>query len=320
MKIGTNITATIAANSLARNERAVAQSMQRLSTGAKINSAADDAAGLAMVDRMTAQSKGLSQAVQNTNDAIGMIQTADGAISGVAEMLQRMRELSVQAVSDTNTARDRQALDLEYQALKSEITRVFNQTQWNGRNLLDGSHFGATTSFQVGANVSQTIDMSMGAFSTATLGRTTKYGSHLSVAPASVEVSQPTSSYVTTNDTTGSWTQRGADIDGEAAGDESGWSTVMSNDGNTISISAPRNDGAGDDSGHVRILFDWDGSAWVQRGLDIDGEAKTFTNGDFASASVSVNGNVASIDGWDIHLEQVKLGSLGASGPSTVAG
>jgi flagellin-like hook-associated protein FlgL len=319
LKIGTNITATIAANSLARNERAVAQSMQRLSTGVKINSAADDAAGLAMVDRMTAQSKGLSQAAQNANDAIGMIQTADGAIGGVAEMLQRMRELSVQAVSDTNTARDRQALDLEYQALKSEITRVFNQTQWNGQNLLDGSHFGATTSFQVGANVSQTIDMSMGAFSTATLGRTTNYGSHLSVAPASVEVSQPTSSYVTTNDTTGSWTQRGADIDGEAAGDESGWSTVMSNDGNTITISAPRNDGAGTDSGHIRV-FDWNGSAWVQRGPDIDGESKTFTNGDFSSSSVSVNGNVASIDGWDIHLEQVKLGSLGASGPSTVAG
>ena len=319
MKIGTNITATIAATSLAKNERAMAQSMQRLSTGVKINSAADDAAGLAMVDRMTAQSKGLSQAVQNANDAIGMIQTADGAISGVTDMLQRMRELSVQAVSDTNTASDRQALDLEYQALKSEVTRIFSQTQWNGENLLDGSHFGATTSFQVGANVSQTIEMSLGAFSTATLGRTTNYGSHLSAAPASVEVSQPTSSYVTTNDTTGSWTQRGADIDGEAVGDESGWSTVMSNDGNTITISAPRNDGAGADSGHIRI-FDWSGSSWVQRGLDIDGEAKTFTNGDFSSSSVSVNGNVASIDGWDIHLEQVKLGSLGATGPSTVAG
>ena len=297
----------------------MAQSMQRLSTGLKINSAADDAAGLAMVDRMTAQSKGLSQAVQNANDAIGMIQTADGAISGVTEMLQRMRELSVQAVGDTNTAKDRQALDLEYQALKSELGRVFSQTQWNGENLLDGSHFGATTSFQVGANLSQTIDMSLGVFSTATLGRTTNYGSHLSAAPASIEVSQPTSSYVTTNDTTGTWTQRGTDIDGEATGDESGWSTVMSNDGNTVTISAPRNDGAGADSGHVRI-FDWNGSAWVQRGLDIDGEAKTFTNGDFSSSSVSVNGNVASIDGWDIHLEQVKLGSLGATGPSTVAG
>ena len=124
---------------------------------------------------------------------------------------------------------------------------------------------------------------------------------------------------MTTNDTTGTWTQRGSDIDGEAAADESGWSTVMSNDGNTITISAPRNDGAGADSGHIRI-FDWSGSNWVQRGQDIDGEAKTFTNGDFSSSTVSVNGNVASIDGWDIYLEQLKLGSLGATGPSNVAG
>ena len=319
MKIDTNITATIAATSLAKNERAMAQSMQRLSTGLKINSAADNAAGLAMVDRMTAQSRGLSQAVQNANDAIGMIQTAEGAISGVTGMLQRMRELSVQAVSDSNTTRDRAALDLEYQALKSELSRVFSQTQWNGENLLDGSYFGDSTSFQVGANASQTIDVSLGALSTATLGRTTNYGSHLSESPTTEQVAQPTSSYVTTNDTTGTWTQRGADIDGEATGDESGWSTVMSNDGNTITISAPRNDGAGTDSGHVRV-FDWNGSAWVQRGQDIDGESKTFTNGDFSSSSVSVSGNVASIDGWDIHLEQVKLGSLGATGPSTVAG
>ncbi|MGB2359957.1 MAG: flagellar biosynthesis protein FliC, partial [Porticoccaceae bacterium] len=200
MKIDTNITATIAATSLAKNERAMAQSMQRLSTGLKINSAADNAAGLAMVDRMTAQSRGLSQAVQNANDAIGMIQTAEGAISGVTGMLQRMRELSVQAVSDSNTTRDRAALDLEYQALKSELSRVFSQTQWNGENLLDGSYFGDSTSFQVGANASQTIDVSLGALSTATLGRTTNYGSHLSESPTTEQVAQPTSSYVTTND------------------------------------------------------------------------------------------------------------------------
>ena len=319
MKIGTNITASIAASSLAKNEQAMAQSMQRLSTGQKINSAADDAAGLAMVNRMTAQSKGLNQAVQNANHAIGMIQTADGAIASVTDMLQRMRELSVQAVSDTNTSADRRAMDIEYQALKSELTRVFSTTQWNGENLLDGSVFGGTTSFQVGANASQTIDMSLGSFSTAKLGRTTNYGSHLSPAPATVQVSPPTSKYVTTNDTTGSWTRRGADIDGEAAEDESGWSTVMSNDGNTITISAPRNDGSGNDSGHIRV-FDWNGSVWAQRGADIDGESKTFTNGDFSSSSATLAGNVASIDGWDILLEQAKLGSSGASGPSTIAG
>ena len=318
MKIGTNIQASIAANSFAKNERAMAQSMQRLSTGLRVNSAADDVAGLAIAARMTSQTRGLNQAVANASDAIGMVQTADGAIASVTDMLQRMRELTVQAVSGTNTARDRSALDIEYQTLKSELTRVFSQTQWNGDNLLDGSHFGATTSFQIGANASQTIEMSMGAYSTATLGRTANYGTHLSAAPASVVIS-PTSKYVITNDATGTWTQRGADIDGEAAGDQSGQSTVMSNDGNTITISAPRNDGDGTDSGHIRT-FDWNGSAWLQRGADINGESKTFTNGDFSSSSATVSGNVASIEGWNIHLEQAQLGSSGSSGPSTIAG
>ena len=116
LKIGTNITASIAATSLAKNERAMAQSMQQLSTGQKINSAGDDVAGLAMADRMTAQSRGLSQAVQNANNAIGMIQTADGAMGTVTNMLQRMRELSVQAANGTYTNIDRDTLDLEYQA------------------------------------------------------------------------------------------------------------------------------------------------------------------------------------------------------------
>ena len=319
LKIGTNITASIAATSLAKNERAMAQSMQQLSTGQKINSAGDDVAGLAMADRMTAQSRGLSQAVQNANNAIGMIQTADGAMGTVTNMLQRMRELSVQAANGTYSNTDRDALDLEYQALKSELTHVFSNTQWNGENLLDGSVFSGTTSFQVGANQGQTIDMSLGSFSTATLGRTNNYVTHLSGAPVSNVVSAASSEYVTTNNVTGSWTQRGTDINGEAGGDESGWSTVMSNDGDTITISAPRNDGAGTDSGHIRI-FDWNGTSWVKRGADIDGESKTFTNGDFSTNTTSVAGNVVSIDGWDIHLEQVKLGSSGAAGASTVAG
>ena len=153
----------------------MAQSMQRLSTGLRINSAADDAAGLAIASRMTSQARGLDQAVQNANDAIGMIQTADGAVASVTAMLQRMRELSVQAASDTNTTKDRSSLDLEYQALKAEIERVFNNTQWNGENLLDGSHFGSTTSFQMGANASQTIDVSLGNLSINRLGGTSAH-------------------------------------------------------------------------------------------------------------------------------------------------
>ena len=268
MKIGTNITASIAANSLAKNERAMAQSMQRLSTGLRINSAADDAAGLAIASRMTSQARGLDQAVQNANDAIGMIQTADGAVASVTAMLQRMRELSVQAANDTNTSKDRSSLDLEYQALKAEIERVFNNTQWNGENLLDGSHFGSTTSFQVGANASQTIDLTLGSASISSLGGTANYGTHPSAAPALTQVSAPVTD-VSLN-ATGTWTQRGTDLDGESAGDHHGFSVSLSHDGNILAVGALNNDDNGTDSGQARV-YSWNGSAWQQMGSDIDG-------------------------------------------------
>ena len=124
MSINTNINATVAVNALAKNEKAMHQAMERLATGLKINSAADDAAGLAISFRMTSQINGLSQAVRNAQDAMSMLATADGAMIEVTAMIQRMRELSIQAISDTNTASDRTALDLEYQALKSEIDRI----------------------------------------------------------------------------------------------------------------------------------------------------------------------------------------------------
>ena len=129
MKINTNINATIAANALTKNDRAMNQAMERLSTGLRINSAADDAAGLAISSRMSAQINGLNQAVRNAQDAMSMLQTAEGAMVAMTDMLQRMRELSIQAISDTNTTSDRAALDLEYQALQSAIDRIALNTQ-----------------------------------------------------------------------------------------------------------------------------------------------------------------------------------------------
>ena len=152
--INTNTAATISANALTKNERAMSQTMERLSTGQRINSAADDAAGLAISSKMTSQINGLNQAVRNANDGISMIQTADGALIEMTGMLQRMRELSVQSASDTNTTTDRAALDLEFDELKEEIDRIANNTQWNGTNLLDSS---LSVDFQVGANASQTV-------------------------------------------------------------------------------------------------------------------------------------------------------------------
>jgi len=166
--INTNMAANIAANSLTRNERSMGQTMERLSTGIRINSAKDDAAGLAISSKMTSQINGLNQAVRNANDAISMIQVAEGAMKGITDMMQRMRELAVQAISDSNTTTDRTALNNEFVALAAEIERVADNTQWNGTNLLDGSiGSSGVVTFQVGANASQTINVTFTDMETA---------------------------------------------------------------------------------------------------------------------------------------------------------
>jgi len=188
--INTNTAATITANALTKNERAMSQAMERLSTGQRINSAGDDAAGLAISSRMTSQINGLNTAVRNANDAISMIQTADGAMIEMSNMLQRMRELAVQGATGTNSSTDVTALETEFTALRDEIFRVVDNTQWNGRNLLDGDLTTgvadsdvATVAFQVGANASQTITVDFGNFETADdLG--TNFTSTLAMASA----------------------------------------------------------------------------------------------------------------------------------------
>jgi flagellin len=152
--------ANIAANSMTRNERSMSSTMERLSTGIRINSAKDDAAGLAISSKMTSQINGLNQAVRNSNDAISMIQVAEGAMKEVTNMFQRMRELAVQAISDSNTVSDRTALNNEYKQLSNEVARVAQNTQWNGTNILDGAR--TQTTFQIGANANQTIAVNFG--------------------------------------------------------------------------------------------------------------------------------------------------------------
>ena len=158
--INTNMSANIASNAMTRNERSMSSTMERLSTGLRINSAKDDAAGLAISSKMTSQINGLNQAVRNANDAISMIQVAEGAMKEVTNMFQRMRELAVQAISDSNTVADRTALNNEYKQLSDEVKRVAENTQWNGTNILDGAR--TQTTFQIGANASQTIQVNFG--------------------------------------------------------------------------------------------------------------------------------------------------------------
>jgi flagellin len=154
------MSANIASNAMTRNERSMSSTMERLSTGIRINSAKDDAAGLAISSKMTSQINGLNQAVRNSNDAISMIQVAEGAMKEVTNMFQRMRELAVQAISDSNTSSDRTALNNEYKQLSYEVSRVAENTQWNGTNILDGAR--TQTTFQIGANASQTIAVNFG--------------------------------------------------------------------------------------------------------------------------------------------------------------
>ena len=135
------------------------QAMTRLSTGVRINSAKDDAAGLAITSKMTAQINGLKQAVRNANDAISMVQVVEGATQEITSMLQRMRELALQSISDSNTDSDRKALDNEFQELVAEIGRISDNTQWNGTNLLDGHSFIGGANFQVGSKADQIINM-----------------------------------------------------------------------------------------------------------------------------------------------------------------
>lgn len=166
--INTNTAATLTQNAIIKNERAMSTAMEQLATGKRINKASDDAAGLAIASRMTSQINGVSQAARNANDAISLLQTADGALIEVTNMLQRMRELAVQAATDTNSSDDRASLSAEYVALRSEIDRVASNTQWNGENILDET--GGTSGvyvFQVGANSGQTITVSVAHFDTA---------------------------------------------------------------------------------------------------------------------------------------------------------
>jgi flagellin len=183
--INTNIKSLVSQNALTRNSRDLSMAMEQLSTGKRINSAKDDAAGLAISSRMTSQIRGLDQAVRNANDGISLLQTTEGALVEVTNMMQRMRELAVQSANDTYTQADRASLDLEFQELKLEIHRVAQTTQWNGMNVLNNSQDPETAvgtgglasdptssgaevrnvQFQVGANANQIISFALKDFS-----------------------------------------------------------------------------------------------------------------------------------------------------------
>lgn len=172
LTINTNVASLNAQRNLGTSQTALAKSMQRLSSGLRINSAKDDAAGLAISDRMTAQIRGLNQAARNANDGISLAQTAEGALQETTNILQRMRELAVQSANDTNTSSDRSSLQAEVSSLISEIDRIAETTSFNGKVLLDSSQTGALGSaiFHVGANADQTITVEVDDATASALG------------------------------------------------------------------------------------------------------------------------------------------------------
>ncbi len=165
--INTNISSLTAQRNLNTSQSDQAQALERLSSGLRINSAKDDAAGLAISTRFTSQTRGLSVAIRNAGDGISLSQTAEGALGSISDNLQRVRELALQSANGTNSDSDREALNAEAQQLIAEITRTGDQTNFNGRNLLDGSF---SSQFQIGANAGETIDVSINQLTADTIG------------------------------------------------------------------------------------------------------------------------------------------------------
>ncbi|AHF10629.1 flagellin [Dehalobacter restrictus] len=170
MIVNTNILSLNAQRSLYSTQNTMQKSLEKLSSGYRINKAADDAAGLAITEKMTGQINGLNKAISNASSAISLVQTAEGALSESHSILQRMRELAVQSASDTNTASDRVKLQAEVDQLAGELTRITNTTEFNTQNLLAG---GLSDTFHVGANAGQSVSLSIGAMDAFSLGVST---------------------------------------------------------------------------------------------------------------------------------------------------
>ncbi|KQR60901.1 flagellin [Acidovorax sp. Leaf160] len=259
--INTNISSLTAQRNLGTSQASLNTSIQRLSSGLRINSAKDDAAGLAISERFTSQIRGLNQAVRNANDGISLSQVAEGALAGSGNILQRVRELSVQSANATNSASDRKAIQAEVGQLLSELDRISLTTEFNGQKLLDGS-FGSAT-FQVGANANQTITATTGNF------RTSNYG---------VNLTSSASGAATTGATAGS------------AGAAAGTVTIAGLQTKTINVAASGT--AADIASAVNAAADATGVTAVARNVS---ELKFGTSGSFSLAIKGDNSTATNV-------------------------
>ena len=164
LSIHTNYSSLITQTNLSKTNNALGTNQQRLGTGLRINSAADDAAGLQIATRLNAQSRGMGVAMRNTNDAVSLLQTAEGALNEMTDIVQRMKDLATQAANDTNSADDRTAIQAEFDALSEEITNIFDNTKYAGEALFGAGKFGAgAVTFQIGASTAETMEVDVSA-------------------------------------------------------------------------------------------------------------------------------------------------------------
>ena len=243
--INTNVSALHAQNALTVNARSMSASMEQLSTGSRINSAKDDAAGLAIGQNQTSQIRGLNQAVRNLNDGVNLLQTAEGALTETTNMLQRMRELAVQSASGTYSTTQRSYLSVEFNALGSQIDKIASETTWNGYTVLTGTTGGSTTgtfSFQSGQTSGQTIDVAIGSMALSTLGLTTAAAGISTAASASAAIASIDSAISTVNSqratigaTINRMTYAGDNLTNISANTSASRSTIMDTDYATAS-------------------------------------------------------------------------------------
>ena len=257
--INSNSAAMLTANSINRNERMMTSTMERLSTGKRINSAADDAAGLAIATKMTAQVRGLDQAGRNANNATSMLQLADGAAEQVSNILQRMREIVVQAADGSNSVSDVAVLNVEFKESAEEVDRIIDSTEFNGKKLLDGSAGGSaadsTVTYQIGANAGQTLTVDFSDFNLAagSATNTTEKFVDSSINDAFVAAMDPSTDVTLTDNEGNSITLTQADV--TAATAASGLATLINDASGTFNLTA-----TGDNANGLTLTSDSSGA------------------------------------------------------------
>ena len=289
--INSNSAAMLTANSINRNERMMTSTMERLSTGKRINSAADDAAGLAIATKMTAQVRGLDQAGRNANNATSMLQLADGAAEQVSNILQRMREITVQAADGSNSVSDVAVLNVEFKEAAEEVDRIIDSTEFNGKKLLNGDAGGiagsgdSSVTFQIGANAGQTLTADFGDFNLAA-GAAGVYESYTITTVTDLSASAANLSF----------------DDGQ---------------GNTISVTSANHANANAQKAALELATGYDDLAYTvsSDGTGLTWTAKEFGNG--ADATSGGSGSLTKADGSNVGPMGADISSYKSSGMGT---